>query len=178
MSLWSFDCVHSSLELAVRHMLVSRVRGRFTRWDGRLVLDLERPEAALVEVTIDAASIDTGHPVRDEDLRGPRFLDVARFPSIQFRSLAIDRTGDARYRMAGEVTMRGVVRPIALDVEHVGCMVDGRAGERAGFRATGALDRRDFGITFNQVLDRGGVAFGNTVEIGIDLAAVRRRVLV
>src|SRR5262245_22407243 len=132
-------------------MLVSRVRGRFTRWEGLLYFDAERPEESRVEVAIDAGSIDTGHPARDVDLRGPRFLDVERCPTIGFHSLAIDRAAEARYTMSGEVTIRRVARPILLSVEQVGRMVEPRGLERVGFRAAGALDRRDFGITFNQL---------------------------
>jgi polyisoprenoid-binding protein YceI len=171
---WRFDPIHSSVELAVRHMLVSRVRGRFTRWQGWLDFDPERPEDARLEVAIDAASLDTGHPARDEDLRSPRFLDVARFPLVSYRSLAIDRLGETRFRMSGEAAMHGVTRPVVLDVEAVGRMVDPQGLERAGFVATGCVDRRDFGVTFNQVLDIGGVALGNRVELAIEVAAVRQ----
>lgn len=159
----------------MRHMLVSRVRGRLTRWGGWLVFDPQRPEGSRGEVVIEAGSIDTGHLLRDEDLRSARFLDVAHFPTIDFRSLAIDRLGESRYRMAGEITLRGVTRPLALDVDWVGQMVEGGV-ERVGFRAAGALCRKEFGISFNQILDCGGLAFGDRIELELDVVATRERV--
>ncbi len=154
-------------------MLVSRVRGRFTRWSGWLDFDPDRPELARIEVCIEAASLDTGHPVRDEDLRSPRFLDVARFPLLTYRSLAIDRIADSRFRMSGEASWHGVTRPVVLEVDAMGRMVDPQGVERAGFAACGAIDRRDFGVTFNQVLEFGGMALGNRVDLAIEIAAVR-----
>jgi polyisoprenoid-binding protein YceI len=170
--LYRFDPVHSSVELAVRHMLVSKVRGRLNRWSGWLVFDPARPEGSRGEVVVEAGSIDTGHAARDEDLRSARFLDVARFPTIDFRSLAIDRLADSRFRMGGEVTMHGVTRPLALEVEWMGQMVAGNV-ERVGFRAAGALCRKEFGMSFNHLLDCGGVAFGERIELELDVVAIR-----
>ncbi len=171
---WSFDLVHSSVNFTVRHMVVSKVRGRFTKWDGALVMDEQQPAAGRVDVVIDAASIDTGVEQRDGHLKSPDFFDVARFPTIAFKSTKVEPAGAGALKVAGELTMHGVTRPVVLDVEYAGSAKDPWGGVRAGFSARASLDRKDFGLTYNQLLETGGVLVGETVEISIEAEMVKQ----
>ncbi len=171
---WTFDLVHSSINFTVRHMVVSKVRGRFTRWGGTLAMDENDPSRAAVDVTIEAGSVDTGVEQRDAHLRSADFFDAERFPELTFRSTGVEKTGDGAYRLLGDLTMHGITRPVALDVEFAGSAKDPWGGVRAGFSARTTLDRKDFGLTYNQLLETGGVVVGEKVEIGIEVEAVKQ----
>jgi polyisoprenoid-binding protein YceI len=171
---WSLDTSHSTVGFRVRHMVVSKVSGRFTRWSGTLQLGGRNLQDSRVDVSIDVASIDTGVEKRDAHLRSPDFFDAARFPRIAFRSARVDSAGEDRYRVTGDLTIRGVTRPVALDVEFGGRTKDPWGGERVGFTARAALDRREFGLTWNQALETGGVLVGEKVEIELELEAVKQ----
>lgn len=171
---WAFDVVHSSVNFTVRHMVVSKVRGRFTKWEGTLAMDEKDPSGGQVEVVIDAASIDTGVLQRDEHLRSGDFFDVAHFPTIAFKSTRVEKAGAGALKVTGDLTMHGVTRPVALDVEYAGSTKDPWGGVRAGFSATASLDRKDFGLTYNQLLETGSVLVGETVEIAIEAEMVKQ----
>ena len=179
MTSWKIDTVHSTISFLVRHMLVSRVHGTFKRWEGSFVFDEADPTAAFATARIDAASVETNDATRDAHLRSSDFLDVARFPSISFRStrvIAVDagERGHARkLQLAGALTIRGVTRDLLLDVELGGRMRDPDGVVRIGFAARTTINRRAFGIVFNQMLDAGGLALGDKLEIGIEIEAVR-----
>jgi polyisoprenoid-binding protein YceI len=175
---WQFDPAHSSIAFSVRHMLVSKVHGRFLRWSGALRFQEAAPATSLLEATIDAASIDTGVPARDAHLRSADFLDVERYPFITFRSAAVEPVGPRQFRLRGELTIRDVTREIVLDVEYGGRMRDPRGYDRVGFTASTHLDRKAFGVTFNQLLDTGGLALGDRVEIRIDVEATEAAVAI
>ncbi len=168
---WEIDRSHSSVEFVVRHLVVSKVRGRFGEFSGALEIG-EVPEQSSVEVVIDAASIDTGDAGRDEHLRSPDFLDVATYPTLSFRSTAV-RGGGQRWQVDGELTVRGVAKPVALDVELEGVVTNPWGKEVAIFSATTEIDREDFGLTWNQALETGGVLVGKKVKILLDLSAVK-----
>jgi polyisoprenoid-binding protein YceI len=165
---WSIDPMHTSVTFAVRH-LMSTVRGRFNDVDGRIVLG-EAPSSCRVEATISAASIDTGTPMRDEDLRSPNFFDAARFPTLRFRSGEI--TEDASgIRMAGELTIRDTTRAVVLDVEFLGHDETGLQGEpRIGFVARTTLRRSEFGVGEGRV-EGSKVVVGDRVEVVLDVEA-------
>jgi polyisoprenoid-binding protein YceI len=124
-----------------------------------------------VEVQIDAASVDTSEPKRDEHLRSADFFDVAKYPHLTFKSTAVEKNGDDRLRVTGDLTLHGVTRPVVLDVERGGTMRDPWGLQRTGFTIAASLDRKDFGITYNQVLDHGGLGLGEKVSISIDIEA-------
>ncbi len=165
---WEMDTVHSSINFWVRHLMVSKVRGRFTRWSGQLQFDEQNPAASHVEVEIDSASIDTREEQRDNHLRSPDFLDVAKFPKLTFRSRAVRSAGKGRYQVEGDLTMHGVTQPITLDVEHGGQSKDPWGAERTGFSANASLNRKDFGLGWNQALETGGVLVGEKVELELE----------
>jgi polyisoprenoid-binding protein YceI len=170
---WKFDMQHSGISFMVRHLLVAKVRGRFTRWSGSLRFDDKNLAASSVDVQIDSESVDTSEPQRDGHLRSPDFLDAANHPRMTFRSTKVERSGPEHYKVRGDLTIRGVTRPVVLDVEFGGAMHDPWGNERAGFTAKATIDRKDFGITFNQVLDHGGLALGEQISIDIDVEATR-----
>ncbi len=171
---WEIDSSHSGIHFSVRHMVVAKVRGQFARWSGSFVDengDLSRGKA---EVVIDASSIETGVADRDKHLRSPDFLDVASFPQITFKSTRVENLGSDSLRVAGDLTIRGVTREVVLEVESAGQTKDPWGNVRAGFTAKTSLDRKDFGLAWNQVLEAGGVMVGDRVTIEIEVEAVRQ----
>jgi len=171
---WDIDTSHSSVGFTVRHLVISKVHGRFTRWSGTLVLDPAHPAGSSIEARIETASIDTTEPKRDAHLRSPDFFDAEKNPELTFRSTGVRPAGDQRYELAGDLTMHGVTRPVVLQVEALGQAKDPWGAERVGFSARTAIDRRDFGLTWNQALETGGVMVGEKVEIAIEIEAVKR----
>jgi polyisoprenoid-binding protein YceI len=170
---WEIDTSHSDVQFTVRHMVVTKVRGRFTRWAGAIELNEDDLGRSSVTVSIEADSIDTGHADRDAHLRSADFLDVASHPRLEFRSTAIERVDEERYRIHGDLTIRGVTRKVTLDTELGGIQADPWGARRAGFSARTKIDRRDFGLTWNQALEAGGLLVGEKVDIELEIEAVR-----
>jgi polyisoprenoid-binding protein YceI len=170
---WNIDASHSNLQFSVRHLVITKVRGAFRSYGGTLELD-ENDSLGLaeVDVSIDAASIDTAEPKRDEHLRSSDFLDVAAHPTLRFESRSIAREG-ARYRVSGDLTIRGVTRTVVLDAEFQGRGKDPWGGQRAAFSARTSIDREEFGLTWNQALEAGGVLVGTKIDIEIEVQAVK-----
>jgi polyisoprenoid-binding protein YceI len=144
---WEIDPVHSEVSFVVRHMVVSKVRGRFDRFNGTIVTDEDLARAS-VNVTIDASSVNTNEPNRDNHVRSVDFLDVENFPNITFRSTAVRSEGD-EFSIDGDLTIRGITHPVTLDVEVNGFTPDPYGGTRAGFSATTEINRQDFGVSYN-----------------------------
>ncbi len=170
---WDIDVGHSAIHFWVRHLVISKVHGRFARWTGAIDLDREDLTRSSVDVKIDAASIDTQVADRDAHLRSPDFLDVAKYPELSFRSRRIEKTGES-YRVTGDLTLHGVTREVTLEAEFAGTARDPWGNERAAFAAKTSLDRRDYGLTWNAALEAGGVLVGEKVEISIELEAVKK----
>jgi|SRR5579875_1095273 polyisoprenoid-binding protein YceI len=170
---WAIDPVHSEVGFTVRHMMVSKVRGRFTKFDGQIIT-AENPLDSQVTATIDVASISTGDENRDNHLRSSDFLDVAHHPTMTYRSTGVRRDGD-RFIVDGELTLRGVTRAVPLVVEVNGFGPDGYGGTRAGFSATAEINRRDFGVNWNAALDNGGVVVGDKVTINLEIEAILQK---
>jgi polyisoprenoid-binding protein YceI len=176
---WFIDPIHSQVEVVARHMMVSKVRGRFRELWGAVVID-PVPERSSVEVTIDAASIDTGDEKRDEHLRSADFLDVEHYPVLRFVSVAIDpmppmtNLDVGKWQVDGDVTIRDVTRRITLELALGGTVIDPWGMARTGFQAWTELDRDDFGITWNQALEAGGFLVGKALKVEIEIEAVRQ----
>jgi len=170
---YAVDASHADVTFQIRH-LVSQVTGRFNDFEGAIRIDRHAPEASSVTFTIQTASIDTSNDKRDEHLRAPDFFDAATHPTIAFESTAVREVGDGRYEVTGDFTMRGVTRSITLPVEVVGEMKDPWGNHRMGFQISSTLNRKDFGITYNKVLDQGGLMLGDDVKVSINLEAVRQ----
>lgn len=170
-STWTIDPAHSVVELAVKHMMFSTVKGRFAGVAGTIVLDEANLGASSVNAEIDASSIDTGEPQRDGHLRSADFLDVESFPTITFRSTDVVPQGSSRFILVGDLTIRGVTQEVSLEAELVGKGTDPWGGQRAGFAATTALNRKEFGLTWNQALEAGGVLVSDQVKISLEIQA-------
>jgi polyisoprenoid-binding protein YceI len=163
---------NSDIHFTVRHLLISKVRGRFTRWNGTVLVPDGDWSRATVEVVIDASSIDTGNVKRDTDLRTANFLDVERYPDITFRSLGVTAERVDRLRVAGELTLRGRVSEVRLEVESSGVTYDPSGSERARFSARAAIRRRDFGTSGNVAWDSYGILIGERIDIEINVEAL------
>ena len=164
------DKAHSEVGFQIRHMM-TKVRGRFTDFEGRIEADRAKPQASSVELTIHAASIDTANEARDKDLRSADFFDVEKYPTITFKSTRITPKGKDAYDVTGTLTMRGVSKEITLPVTFLGFMKNQRGTDTAGFETAVTLNRKDFGITWNRTLDAGGVLLGDEVAVSINLEA-------
>jgi polyisoprenoid-binding protein YceI len=169
---WNIDATHSGINFSIRHMVFSKVRGRFAKYTGAIQLDDSDPSKSWVEVTIDAASIDTGTPQRDTHLRSKDFFDVETFPELRFKSTRVEDIGGGRLRVIGDLTIRDITREVVLDAEPSGRGMDPWGNERLGFAAKTSIERKDFGLTWNQLLEAGGVLVGDKVEIELDVQAV------
>jgi polyisoprenoid-binding protein YceI len=170
---WQLDAAHTGVSFVARHMMVTKVRGHFSDLAGTIHV-AERPEDSWVEVAIKTASIDTGNEMRDNHLKSADFLDVEKWPELTFKSSKIELTGGNRLRVHGNLTIRTVTRPVLLEGEYEGSIADLRGGTRIAFSARTEIDREDFGITWNVVLESGGVLVSRKVQIELEVAAVRR----
>jgi polyisoprenoid-binding protein YceI len=169
---WDFDHAHSSVDFTVRHLLVSKVRGTFKKWTGSLELDEQDLTRSRVRVEIDVASVDTHEPQRDAHLRSGDFFEADGHPRMVFVSKRVEAKGKDRLWVTGDLTIRGTTREVVLDVERGGVVARDPWGKRrAGFTATATINRKDFGVSFNQVLDQGGLALGEDVAITIEIEA-------
>ena len=174
---WQLDPAHSSVEFSVKHMMMTTVRGHFRNMQGTLTGDRDRPEHAGVEATIEVASIDTGVADRDGHLRSADFFDAERFPRVTFRSRRIEgdppkQEGD-RFRVVGDLTLRDTPMELSLDCEYHGRGTDPWGKTRAGFSFRAEIDRREWGLRWNQVLETGGVLVANKVRIEGEVQFVR-----
>jgi len=171
---WDFDLSHSSVNFHVRHLMVSKVHGRFTKWNGTLQLDEDDLTRSQLDIEIDASSIDTKEEKRDEHLRSPDFLEVAKFPTITFKSTKITRDGDDRYLVTGDLTIHGVTKPVKLEVEGGDRVKDPWGGTRTGFSARTQISRKEFGLTWNVALEAGGFLVGDKLEISLEIEAIKK----
>lgn len=169
MASYNFDTSHSHVAFTVRHMVFSKVRGEFTKWSGSVAVDEGNPGASSVSVAIEVASIDTHEEKRDGHLRSADFFDADTHKQITFSSTKVEAAGKGKYKLTGDLTIRGTTRPVTLDVEELGRGKDPWGNERVGYSATGSIERSDFGLKWNQVLEAGGVLVGEKVEIAIDV---------
>jgi len=168
---WTIDPIHSEVGFSVRHMMVSKVRGRFTKFSGQLVT-AEDPQNSSVTAEIDLGSIDTGQEQRDNHIRSADFFEVETYPTMTYKSTGI-RVEDGEYILDGELTLKGITRSVPLHLELNGFGPDPYGGTRAGFTATGELNRRDFNISFNAPLQNGGVVVADKIQLQLEIEAVK-----
>jgi polyisoprenoid-binding protein YceI len=180
MTRWSFEPGHTAAEFRARHMMVTYVRGQFKDVHGSIVVDPDRPEDARIEATIDATGVYTGEPNRDAHLRSADFFDIEHFPTWTFVGTRVVQLSAGEFDVVGDLTIRGITRPVTLYVRYLGqwdtpWWEDGRdlgPRRRAGFVATTQVNRHDFGVSWNDVVDRGGVVVSDMVDVTIDVEAV------
>lgn len=168
---WNIDPVHSEVGFSVRHMMVSKVRGRFTSFSGQIVT-AEDPLKSTVTAEIDLKSISTGQEQRDEHIRSADFFEVETYPTMTYKAAGL-RVVDGDYVLDGELTLKGVTRSVPLRLEINGFGPDAYGGVRAGFTATGELNRRDFNVNFSAPLQNGGVVVADKIELHLEIEAVR-----
>lgn len=172
---WEIDPAHSNVSFTVRHLMVSNVRGEFTKLAGGIDVVGTDPTTAKVAVTIEATSVNTREPKRDDHLRSGDFFDAAKFPTLTFVSKKVVSTGEGRLKMTGDLTIHGVTREVTFDVDSLTPpMKDPWGGTRAGAHATATIQRKDFGLIWNKALETGGVLVGDDVNIAIDVELVKK----
>ncbi|MCP3101159.1 YceI family protein [Myxococcus sp. K15C18031901] len=172
---WDIDPAHSSAEFAVKHMMVSNVKGSFTIKSGAINLDDKDITKSTVDATLDAATVNTGNAKRDEHLRAPDFFDTAKFPTITFKSTKVEKAGEGKLKVTGNLTMHGVTKPVVLDVTGPSKeSKDPWGNTRTGVEATTKLNRKDFGLTYNAALETGGVAVSEEVNVTLDLSLTKK----
>ena len=172
---WQIDPAHSAAHFTVRHLMISNVRGEFTRIRGTAVYDPVKPGQSSVEVTIDTASINTREPQRDEHLRSADFFDVAKFPTITFRSTRVEALGAEEFKVSGDLTIRDVTKSVTLDVEGPTPAVKDPWGNiRVGVSATTKINRKDFGLAWNALTETGGLVVGDEVKITIEAELIQQ----
>ncbi len=173
---WQIDPVHTTVGFSVRHMTISTVRGQFNKVAGTITANDNDPATAVIEATIDTASIDTHSPDRDSDLKSANFLDVAKYPTMTFKSKKIEAAGPGKYNVVGDLTLHGVTKEVTLAVEATGAPIkDPWGNTRAGATATTTISRKDFGLTWNKMIEAGGAVVGDAVAVEIDVEAVKKK---
>ncbi len=172
MTRWIIQDVHTAAEFCVRHMMITNVRGHFKNIGGTLDFAPDHPEQASAQVTLDAASLWSGEPERDDHLRSEDFLHAERHATISFRSTKVEPTTRNEYRVTGDLTIRGVTRSVTLEVRYLGRARSPFDDTRAGFTATARINRHDFGVSWNSEMQDGGVVVGDEVFINIDAEAI------
>jgi polyisoprenoid-binding protein YceI len=169
---WKIDPSHTIVEFSAKHLMITTVKGRITGIEGTIQADDQNLENSSVEVTLDAVTIDTRTEQRDNHLRSVDFLHVEEYPAITFRSTRIEGSKE-EFKLTGDLTIRGVTKPVTLNVTFEGQTKDPWGGDRIGFSASGKIDRRDFGLVWNQLLETGGVAVGNDIKIVVEVEAIK-----
>jgi len=171
---WQIDYAHSHIYFSARHMMISKVRGRFENWEGSVDFNENNPEQTAVHVTVDVTSINTREQQRDDHLRSPDFFNAAEFPHMTFKSTRVERTGDDTAKLYGDLTIRGVTQEVVLDVEYAGQAKSPWGTFSAGFSASGSINRKDWGLTWNQTLETGGMLVGDKINIEVELELVKQ----
>jgi polyisoprenoid-binding protein YceI len=175
MNTYQLDTVHSTIGFSVKHMMIAKVHGTFTKATGKLVYDKANPEKSSAEATIDAASISTNEPQRDTHLKSADFFDAAQFPTLSFKSTSVVSSGSGELKVNGDLTIKGVTKPVTLQVEGpTDELKDPYGNLKVGLSATTKIKRKDFGLTWNAALETGGVLVGDDVTINLDLQFARQ----
>jgi polyisoprenoid-binding protein YceI len=170
---YTLDPAHTRIGFVARHAMVTKVRGSFNQFDGSGYFDAENPANSRLALSIKAASVDTRNPDRDAHLRSDDFLDVEHYPEITFVSTSVDQFDDSHFRVTGDLTLKGVTRPVAVDLELTGAAVDPFGNQRIGLEGTTTVSRKDFGLTWNVALEAGGVLVSDKVTLEFEVSAIR-----
>ncbi|WP_208029429.1 YceI family protein [Rhabdothermincola sediminis] len=170
---YRLDPAHSRVGFVARHAMITKVRGSFDRVEGTGYFDASSPTSSHLEVRIDAGSVNTRNDDRDAHLRSPDFLDVDHYPEIRFVSTSVEQVEPDRYRVSGDLTIRDVTRPITIELAYTGTAVDPWGNQRIGFEGHGVLNRKDWGLTWNTVLEAGGVLVSEKVDLEVEVSAIR-----
>ena len=170
---YAIDPTHSRIGFVARHAMVTKVRGSFNEFEGSGYFDAENPTASHLQLTIQAASIDTRNADRDGHLKSNDFFDMETYPTITFTSTAVEKTSDTDYRVTGDLTIKGVTKPVTIDFEQTGSAKDPFGNLRVGFEGSTAINRKDWGLTYNAALETGGVLVSERVKLDFDISAIQ-----
>jgi polyisoprenoid-binding protein YceI len=171
---WAIDTAHSEIHFKVKHLVISTVTGKFEKFDGSVYSDSNDFSDAEVEFTADVSSINTGHPDRDGHLQSPDFFDVANYPKLTFKSRSSKKVGDSEYKLTGDLTIRGVTKPVELTVEYGGTTKDPWGNTKAGFEITGKINRKDFGLNWSAVTEAGGLVVSDEVKLQMAVELIKQ----
>lgn len=170
---YQLDPAHTQLAFVARYAMVTKVRGQFNDFEGTVHIDAQDPSKSSAEVRINAASISTGNEDRDTHLRNADFFDVETYPEILFKSTRVDELGDDRYRVTGDLVIKGVAKPVSVDIEYTGSAKDPFGNLRAGFDGKAEVNRKDWGVTWNAALETGGFLVGDKIKLEFDVSAIK-----
>ena len=175
---WALDPTHSDLGFKIKHLMITNVSGTFKNFQVEMETDGEDLKTAKIIASADMSSINTNNEQRDTHLRTADFFETDKYPQLLFRSTALNRMDDENFQLLGDLTLKGITKPVKLNVEYSGTTKDPWGGERAGFVVTGKISRSEFGVTFNTVLETGGVALSDEVKIHSEIQLVKQAVSV
>jgi len=170
---YAIDPTHSRIGFVARHAMVTKVRGSFNEFEGAGYFDAKNPAGSHLQLTIQAASIDTRNADRDGHLKSNDFFDMETYPEITFASTAVEQVGGERYRVTGDLTIKGVTKPVTVDFEYTGSAVDAYGNQRIGLEGTTTINRKDWGVNWNAALEAGGVLVGEKVTLEFEVSAIR-----
>jgi polyisoprenoid-binding protein YceI len=170
---WSVDPLHSDVQFKVKHLVISTVTGSFTQFSGAATTQGENFDDAAIEFTLDVNSIYTSQPQRDEHLRSAEFFDAATYPSISFRSTGFKKVSDGQYALTGDLTMKGITKPIAFEAEYGGSAKDGYGNIKHGFEVKGIVNRKEFGLTYSPLTETGGLALGEDIKFTANIQVAK-----
>ncbi|RPD49795.1 polyisoprenoid-binding protein [Hymenobacter sediminis] len=172
---WAIDPTHSEVQFKIKHLVISTVTGSFKKFEGQAVTENDSFENAQVTFALDVNSIDTNQEQRDEHLRNNDFFDAATYPQITFTSTSLTKTGDDEYKLAGNMTIKDVTKPVTLDVEFGGVATDFYGNEKAGFEISGKINRKEFGLTFHAVTEAGSIVLGDDVKLSASVQLIKQK---
>ena len=172
---WQLDPAHTNVQFTVRHLMISNVKGEFEKTTGTITTDGTNPSSVQIEATIDVSSLNTRVAKRDEHLKSPDFFDVAKYPTMTFKSTKVETAGEGKWKVTGDLTLHGVTKPVVLDVDGPTPVIKDPFGmSRVGASATTEINRGDYGLVWNKALEAGGVMVGDEVKISIDVEAIKK----
>jgi polyisoprenoid-binding protein YceI len=171
---WVIDPTHSEVQFKIKHLVISTVTGSFKKFEGQAVTQNDSFENAQITFTLDVNSIDTNQEQRDEHLRNNDFFDAATYPHITFTSTSLTKVGDEEYKLAGNLTVKDVTKPVTLAVEYGGTATDFYGNEKAGFEVSGKINRKEFGLTFHAVTEAGSIVLGDDVKLSASVQLVKQ----
>lgn len=173
-SKWALDPTHSEIGFKVKHLMFTNVSGQFTKFEATVTADEENFDNATFDFTADADSVNTNDADRDKHLKSADFFNAEEFPHVTFKSTSVSKEGESDYKVTGDLTIQGQTKPVTLDVEFGGIQKDPWGNVKSGFSATGKINRKDFGLTWNAALETGGVLVGEEVKLAIELQFIKQ----